>query len=184
MAVIALTIARASELPNRPALPRNIENVSSKQEKSRHSQRIAPHLEYRSPRYGFCFVLPEDWRGYSVVVMIWQGVRDDAPANEKPQQGPIIMIRHPRWTSMEPRQDIPIMVFTQDQWRDLQSEKFVVSAAPFPPTELGRNHKYVFGLPPRYNYAFPPGYEEVEQILRGNPLKGECLTDEGHNRQE
>jgi hypothetical protein len=46
-----------------------------------------------------------------------------------------------------------------------------VSAAPFPPTELGRNKRYVFALPPRYDYAFLDGYLEVEEIMRGKPLK-------------
>lgn len=63
------------------------------------------------------------------------------------------------------------MVFSLQQWADLQLEKFAVSAAPIPPSELGRNSKYVFALPARYNYAFLPGYKEVESILQSKPLK-------------
>jgi len=44
------------------------------------------------------------------------------------------------------------------------------SAAPMGPKELARNTKCVFALPARYNYAFPAGYEEVEEILENNPL--------------
>ena len=44
-------------------------------------------------------------------------------------------------------------------------------AAPINPSELGRNKRYVFALPPRYNFAFPTGYEEVEEILEGKPLE-------------
>lgn len=62
------------------------------------------------------------------------------------------------------------MVFTLDQWQGLQRMEFSVGAAPVGPTELGRNNKYVFALPARYNFAFPTGYEEVERILEGNPL--------------
>jgi len=40
-----------------------------------------------------------------------------------------------------------------------------------PPTELGRNSKYVFALPARYNYSYPTGWEEVDQIMKNNPLK-------------
>jgi len=36
----------------------------------------------------------------------------------------------------------------------LQQEKFHIGAAPINPSELGRNTKYVFALPARYNYAF------------------------------
>jgi hypothetical protein len=71
----------------------------------------------------------------------------------------------------EPRQDIPIMIFTIEQWNMLQEDKFHIGAAPVGPSEFGRNNKYVFALPARYNYAFLKGYEEVEKILKENPLK-------------
>jgi hypothetical protein len=45
-----------------------------------------------------------------------------------------------------------------------------VSAAPIPPSELGRNSSYVFALPARYNFAFLPGYEAVDKLLQGKPL--------------
>lgn len=75
------------------------------------------------------------------------------------------------WTAQNQRQDIPIMVFTHAQWDALQNGEFHIGAAPIGPSELARNSSYVFALPARYNYAFPPGYEEVESILRGDPLK-------------
>lgn len=58
------------------------------------------------------------------------------------------------------------MVFTLAQW----SEDLIVSAAPIGPSELARNAHYVFALPPRYNFAFPDGYQEVEAILQAKPL--------------
>jgi hypothetical protein len=64
------------------------------------------------------------------------------------------------------------MVFTIAQWDLIQQEQFHVGAAPINPSELGRNVKYVFALPARYNYAFPTGYQEVEKILEGKPLRG------------
>ena len=63
------------------------------------------------------------------------------------------------------------MVFTLAQWNALQQGKFHIGAAPIGPTELGRNSNYVFALPARYNYAFLNGYQEVENILKGKPLK-------------
>jgi len=87
------------------------------------------------------------------------------------ETGPIINIRNPRWTKANPYQDIPIMVFTIDQWNALQNDEFQIGAAPIGPTELGRNSKYVFAIPARYNFAFPSGYQEVEMILAGTPLK-------------
>ena len=62
------------------------------------------------------------------------------------------------------------MIFTISQWNALQQDKFHIGAAPIGPSELGRNSRYVFALPARYNFAFPTGYQEVEKILKSNPL--------------
>lgn len=127
---------------------------------------------YRNTQFGFSFSLPESWNGYRIVTEKWEGRALDSRANGKiVETGLVIKIRHPEWTSENPRQDIPIMVFTLNQWDALQQEEFHIGAAPVGPKELGRNSKYVFALPARYNYAFPTGYEEVERILEDNPLK-------------
>ncbi len=127
--------------------------------------------EYRNTQYSFNFALPISWKGYSVVTSRWEGFttgpRGDTPA----EQGPLISIRHPQWTIQNPRQDIPIMVFTLTQWNSLLRDKFHIGAAPINPTKLGSNTNYVFALPARYNFAFPTGFEEVEQILQNNPLQ-------------
>lgn len=124
---------------------------------------------YMNEQYGFEFTLPAGWKGYSIVEGKWEGlpIGGETPV----ESGPTISIRHPLWTQGVPRQDIPIMVFTAAQWDALQKEEFHIGAAPVGPSELGRNSKYVFALPARYNFAFPEGYEEVEQILKGKPLR-------------
>lgn len=63
------------------------------------------------------------------------------------------------------------MVFTINQWESLLREKFFIGAAAIQPSELGQNDKYVFAIPSRYNFAYPPGYEEVDKILQSGPLK-------------
>lgn len=103
--------------------------------------------------YGFRFALPDSWAGYTIVEDKWEGVSPED--SEVKASGPVISIRHPDWTAEEPRQDIPIMIFTLEQWNALQREEFLVGAAPTAPSELGRNGKYVFALPARYNFAFP-----------------------------
>jgi hypothetical protein len=131
---------------------------------------------YKNTQYGFSFSLPESWQGYSIVNDKWEGLGLGAGEEGKViETGSIISIRHPAWTEEEPRQDIPIMVFTQDQWKSLQEEKFHIGAAPIGPKELAQNNRYVFALPARYNFAFPTGYEEVEEILESNPLQAENL---------
>lgn len=128
-------------------------------------------LVYSNTQYGFSFSLPESWQGYSIVTDEWQGNDPDSYAAGNTEKGPFISIRHPQWTSQNPRQDIPIMIFTPDQWNLIQDRELSVGAAPIGPRELGRNDKYIFALPARYNFAFPTGYEEVETILNNNPLK-------------
>lgn len=128
-------------------------------------------VDYSDKAYGFEFALPDSWRGYTVVAGEWQGyaISDDG-GQVLAAEGPQLSIRHPLWTETRLRQDIPIMILTLRQWEDLQADKFHVGAAPINPSELGRNNLYVFALPARYNYAFPEGYEEVEQILAADPL--------------
>ena len=126
----------------------------------------ARSLVYTNRQFGFRFDLPLGWTGYTILKQQWNGRPDTAASSPHQEYGPKLVIRRPHWTTAHPRQDIPIMIFTLRQW----NENLIVSAAPIGPSELGRNSRYVFALPPRYNYAFPDGYEEVEQILKDKPL--------------
>lgn len=131
---------------------------------------------YQNAQYGFSISLPDSWEDYMIVTDRWEGYSlGDGKNNKIVETGPIISIRHPQWTARNPRQDIPIMVFTLTQWGLLQQDKFHIGAAPMGPRELRRNSRYVFALPARYNYAFPTGYEEVERILESNPLKAKRI---------
>lgn len=128
-------------------------------------------LEYKNSEYGFSVALPDSWEGYTVSSSTWTGYDVSGQSAGVPSvTGPFISIHNPQWTGPNTYQDIPIMVFTLEQWNNIQQEKLSVGAAPIPPSELGRNAKYVFALPARYNFAFPPGYEEVDRIIQGKPL--------------
>lgn len=143
----------------------------------------ASTIVYKNTTYGFSFTLPKSWSDYKIITSKWEGTTSKSSA----VTGPMISIRHPLWTTKDPRQDIPIMVFTLSQWKAIEhsypnpdtannsyppnQEDITIGAAPVGPAELGRNSKYVFALPARYNYAFPTGYEEVEQIMSSKPLK-------------
>jgi hypothetical protein len=128
-------------------------------------------LTYTNNDYGFSFSLPEGWRGYAVVVSAWEGSTIGEKGDTPAAKGPLLLIRNPKWTVENKYQDIPIMVFTLAEWDQLQHDEFHIGAAPINPSELGRNARHVFALPARYNYAFPLGYEEVEQILAAHPLR-------------
>ncbi|MGI6142751.1 MAG: copper amine oxidase N-terminal domain-containing protein [bacterium] len=130
----------------------------------------AEEIVYNNDEYGFRFILPESWAGYTIVTEQWEGFDPEAPETVA-AQGPLLIIRHPQWTAEKPRQDIPIMVFTHAQWEAMENGEFHIGAAPIGPKELDRNGKYVFALPARYNFAFPEGYEEVEAILETDPLE-------------
>lgn len=129
---------------------------------------------YKNNQYGFSFTLPKSWSGYSIIDQIWEG--NDVKLGKITETGALISIRHPQWTSKNPRQDIPIMVFTLAQWNLIQQGKISIGAAPIGPSELGRNNVYVFTLPARYNFAFLTGYKEVEDILKNKPLKAVNIT--------
>lgn len=127
-------------------------------------------VRYKNEFYGFSISLPRNWKGFSVLENYWLGYRIDEATDMPTDKGPVIIIRNPNWTGEKPYQDIPIMVFTIEQWKMIEGETLSVSAAPFPPTELGRNNLYVFALPARYNYAFYEGWREVDEILKSNPF--------------
>src|SRR3989344_2372367 len=125
-------------------------------------------ITYSNTQYGFMFSLPENWRGYSIVETIWEGT---PLTSNIVQNGPKLLIRNPEWTVSEPYEDLPILIFTTEQWDDYRAEKFAVSAAPIQASELGRNNTFVFALPPRWNFDYSLGYEEAEDIIASNPLQ-------------
>jgi hypothetical protein len=135
------------------------------------STKPSVRLEYKNDQYGFSINLPTSWTGYTIVMDKWIGNSTGNQGEQKFTEGPLISVRHPLWTVAVPRQDIPVMVFTLSQWQELQNDKFHIGAAPIGPSELGRNAKFVFALPARYNYAFPAGFEEVDKIIGGNNFK-------------
>jgi hypothetical protein len=122
-------------------------------------------IVYVNREYGFRFRLPRGWAGYSIRA-------ERVEIGESKGHYESIKIRHPRWTEQEPREDIPIWVFTRAQWPSIEDETLIVSAAPFGPLELGRNKRYVFALPPRYSNDEFTGVEEVRKIFTGKPLQG------------
>ena|SRR6266478_1467698 len=152
--------------------------ATAKQETTRraqgaeHKPREVKYVVYKNKQYRFRFLLPRSWKGYSILVSEWSGgamQQDETNQPPKTEQGLEIIIRHPLWTETNPRQDIPIMVFTRAQWDE--HDNFVFSAGPTGPSEIGRNAKLVFALPPRYNYADVVGVEEVNEIFQHNPLR-------------
>ena len=130
-------------------------------------------IVYKNTDYGFTFDLPKSWDDYTIVEDEWEG--DSINASGQVQlatvHGPLVSIRHPDWDYKSPRQDIPIMVFTIQQWNDMQADKFHIGAAPIGPSELARSKKYVFAIPARYNFSYLTGYEEVDELVRGSHLK-------------
>src|ERR1700693_4498943 len=167
---VLVGVAGLYPMSQEQAQPQGQTQESTSQQTPTHQTRAAPSITDKNAQYGFCVSLPEEWKGYSIVLDVWEGSADHGPV----AHGPIVKIRHPLWVSEVPRQDIPIMIFTSAQWRSVAREKFFVSAAPFGPDELGRNSKFVFAMPPRYNYAFPLGYEEVVEITKSKPLRAPC----------
>jgi len=133
---------------------------------------IRTPILYRNTQYGFCFRLPADWKGYTIVTETWSGTVFDTGQKES---GPQLLIRNPKWTEEAPYQDIPIMVFTPSQWKFVADENMGVSAAPIGPSELGHNSSYVFALPPRWIY-FPDvkGIDEVQTLMNQNPFETPC----------
>ena len=120
---------------------------------------------YTNSQYGFSLILPISWKGYSVLNEAWNGFL----VNDSSQkfQGLKVIIRNPNWTEANPWQDIPVMVFTKDEWTQVEAENLSVSAAPIPPSKLGENQNYVFALPPRWvGFTDALGQDEAVNITK------------------
>lgn len=121
---------------------------------------------YKNFEYGFTLNIPKTWEGYTEfktpIKLLDKG----------DVLGYTVTIRYPKWKENAQTMDIPIQVFTLDQWKKWEANNFegYPTAAPIGPTERGRNSKYVFATSPRYNYSFATGWEEVDEIIK--TLKG------------
>ncbi len=144
--------------------------VSFLMSKTKVSAPVVKDLVYINNQYGFKVSLPPTWAGYTA--LLGQRIIVDVSTGKAVDTASTINLRHPLWTKAVPRQDIPVDVYTLSQWAGIKAEKYSVSAAPIAPSELGRNSQYVFALPARYNYAFPEGYKEVEDILQNKSVTG------------
>jgi hypothetical protein len=164
----------SKELPSKEQ-PTIEENIADKDKdainQTETDRRFTETILYENTEYGFTFSLPKSWEDYQIVTDSWKGIDTDKQQNKIVENGSIISIRHPEWTAETPRQDIPIMIFTLGQWSSLEKGEFHIGAAPVGPRKLGQNNKYVFALPPRYNFAFSEGYKEVEDILENDALQ-------------
>jgi len=120
---------------------------------------------YKNNEYGFELTLPKSWLGYLVVKEAWQGRVIDT--GEQKYSGPEILVRNPNWTEQQKWQDIPIMIFTKDEWNLISQEKLAVSAAPIGPQKLGETANYIFALPPRWvGFTDALGQDEAQEIVK------------------
>lgn len=123
---------------------------------------------YTNNEYGFKMTFPDSWKGFTIIKQTWQGEDISVDASvAKRYSGDLIVIKNPQTTATQQYQDIPIMVFTPDVWQLIMKEKVSVSAAPFPPAEVGQNAKYVFATPPRwYGFTDATGTQEAVNIVK------------------
>ncbi len=137
-----------------------------------HDQLSNLPVRYHNAQYALTFDLPDDWRAYSVLMSQWDGEKY-SPGKDTEivvAHGPIIILRNPQWKANAIYQDIPIYVFTHQQWNDINLGKYgspVVAGGVI--YELWHNNKYVFGIHSRYNANDSvPGWKEVENIVNQN----------------
>jgi hypothetical protein len=119
-------------------------------------------VEYHDGKYGLTFWLPADWLGFSVL-------REEWHASMSPEHGPMIVLRHPQWRTNSPYQDIPIMVFTRNQWTAKNSDYGFYIGAGGIEYEISHNNDYVFGISSRFNWADTvTGSEEAGDAVQKN----------------
>jgi hypothetical protein len=84
-------------------------------------------------------------------------------------RGPIIVLRSPQWGTNNLCQDIPVYIFTRQQWDDIHHGKYGAAGAGGVIYELWHNDKYVFGIHSRYNADDSVnGWKEAQDIVNQN----------------
>lgn len=123
---------------------------------------------YHNDSYGLTFHLPSDWTGYGVLRDRWQANEHDDILNRDvlAGTGPILILRHPKWRLGHRRQDIPILVFTTEQWKAAVPERIYAGGVIH---ELCRNKHYVCGIYSRFAAADGiPGAQEAQKAAMQN----------------
>lgn len=137
----------------------------------------AAAVTYHDAVYGFTFALTADWKNYSVLHDLWHSEQYDERLDRDlaVAQGPIIILRHPRWTSASPRQDVPILVFTRDQWQADRQEGVYPGGVV---DEIAHNERYVIAAYSRFNADDSmAGSAEAGRIVLQNQLASNHLDD-------
>src|SRR6185437_6865362 len=118
----------------------------------RPSPRSSSATIYQNDLYGLTFHLPSDWTGYTVLHDRWQAYEYDDKLDRDvlAGTGPILILRHPIWRTDHRRQDIPILVFTTEQWQADVPERIYAGGTIY---ELCRNKRYVCGIYSRFAAA-------------------------------
>ena len=130
---------------------------------------------HTNDKYGFEVTLLDSWKGYEVLTESWKGI--SLNGDSKQYQGPQIIIRNPKWSVSKPWQDIPIMVFTKDEWELIEAKNLSVNAAPIGPNKLDENQEYVFALPPRW-IGFTDNLKQDEAQEISKTIKAISVTTE------
>lgn len=119
-------------------------------------------LECKDPDYRFSLMLPESWRGFSILHQTWE-VRDSGEMHLN-AKGPTILVRHPQWTDARTLPDIPVWVFTPKQWQDDVQNHMIAGGFVL---EVGRTDKYVFGVSSRLYWPIADSEDkQLNQIAR------------------
>jgi hypothetical protein len=102
-------------------------------------------LQYKNADYGFAISLPTSWQGFAVLQETWQGhhYAGEPQGDIVVERGPTLIFRHPQWVANDPYQDIPIYVFTINQWDAMQRDGFSIHAGGLE-DEIYRNTRFVF----------------------------------------
>jgi hypothetical protein len=116
-------------------------------------------LECKDPAYGFTFMLPASWKGFSILHEGWD-VKDSGESHVN-AKGPTIIIRHPKWTVARQIVDIPVWVFTLKQWEERIPYHLVAGGDVL---EVGRTDKYVFGVASRFSWPGMGDDDELDRI--------------------
>jgi hypothetical protein len=122
---------------------------------------------YKNAEYEFSMIFPATWKNFIVQKNTWKGWLVDSQSEHPDYTGVKLLFINPQTTDTQVYQDIPVLIFTKEQWGLISQEKLSVSAAPIGPAKIGETNDYIFATPPRwYGFTDAIGSQEAVDIVK------------------
>lgn len=140
-------------------------SVDTESKKRAITNLIDDSIEYKNNQYGFAVNLPKEWDGFQVIeeVQNSESVLHEL-FRELDEKYSILRIRHPKWTTDIPYQDIVFVIFRTEEWNKNANLVTNGNLDKLPEVVLS-NREFLLAVDPGYYNMEMKGYPNVLKVL-------------------